>query len=282
MPVKVVTDSTSDIPADMAEGLGITVVPLNVNFGTETFKDNVTLSADEFYTRLTGGGTLPTTSQPSPGDFVEVYDRLGAEADGIVSVHLSARESGTYNSAVQARAETRAECPIEIVDSEQFSMGLGMIAMTAARAANEGAGVEEVAAAAIEAKTRSECVCMFETLDYLVKGGRVGRAQGLVGSLLNIKPMIIIRGGRVDKLAKVRTFAKSVARLKETARDFAPLESLAVLYSTTPEAAQALAGDLSDLLPPGAEPYIARFGPVIGTYTGPGALGIGILRARGE
>ena len=281
MPVKVVTDSTSDIPADLAASLGITVVPLNVNFGTETFKDSVTLSADEFYARLTGGSTLPTTSQPSPGDFAEIYDRLGEDADGIVSVHLSSRESGTDNSAMQAKAETKAECPIEIIDSEQFSMGLGMIAMSAARAARAGAGLEEVVAAATEAKTRSECVCMFETLDYRVKGGRVGKAQGLVGSLLNIKPMIIIREGRVHQLAKVRTFAKSVARLKETARGFAPLESLAVLHSTTPDAAQALADDLSDLLPSGTEPYIARFGPVIGTYTGPGALGVGILRARG-
>ena len=281
MAVKVVTDSTSDIPADLATGLGLTVVPLNVNFGTETFKDGVTMSADEFYERLTSGSTLPTTSQPSPGDFVEVYDRLGEGADGIVSVHLSARESGTYNSAVQAKAETKAECPIEVVDSEQFSMGLGMIAMSAARAASDGAGVEEVVAAANEAKTRSEVVCMFETLDYLVKGGRVGKAQGMVGSLLNIKPMIIIRDGQVHQLAKVRTFRKSVARLKETARGFAPLESLAVLHSTTPDAAQELADDLRDLLPSGAEPYIARFGPVIGTYTGPGALGFGILRARG-
>ena len=282
MSVKVVTDSTSDLPAAVAESLGITVVPLNVSFGTDSFKDSVTISADEFYQRLTEGPVLPTTSQPSPGEFVEVYDRLGKDAEGIVSVHISARESGTYNSAVQATGQSTAGCPIEVVDSEQFSMGLGMVAIEAARAANEGASLEDVAAAARDAKGRTQCISMFETLDYLVKGGRIGKAQGLVGSLLKIKPMIMIKEGQVHQLGKVRTFAKSVARLKEVARGFAPLESFAVLHSTTPDLARELAEDLRDLLPEGAEPYIARYGPVIGTYIGPGALGIGLLRAKSE
>ena len=281
MTVKIVTDSASDLPADLAESLGITVVPLNVNFGADSFKDGVTISADEFYDRLASGPSLPTTSQPSPGDFAEVYDRLGEDADGIVSVHISARESGTYNSAVQAKDQTTARCPIEVVDCEQFSMGVGMIAMKAAGVAGQGAGIDEVAATARTAIGRAEVFCVFETLEYLMKGGRIGKAQGMVGSLLKIKPMIIIREGRVDQLAKVRTFAKSVAKLQEVTRGFAPLESFSVLHSTTPEAARELGESLRDLLPEGTEPHVARFGSVIGTYTGPGALGIGLLRSEG-
>lgn len=281
MVVKVVTDSTSDLPADYAESLGVTIVPLNVAFGTESFKDSVTITADEFYERLTEGSVLPTTSQPSPGDFVEVYDRLGQDADGIVSIHLSSKESGTHNSAVQAKAITKATCPIDVVDSEQFSMGLGMIVIKAAEAANRGASVEEVAATARDAIGLSQCIASFDTLEYLERGGRIGKAKALVGSLLRLKPAIIIRDGQVHELGKTRTLVKSIAQLKETARSFAPVEALCVLHSTTPDTAKQIADDLSDLLPPGTEPFVARFGPVIGTYTGPGALGIGLIRKEG-
>ena len=278
MVVKVVTDSTSDLPADYAKSLEVTIVPLNVNFGTESFKDNVTITADDFYQRLTAGTVLPTTSQPSPGDFVEVYDRLGEDADGIVSIHLSSKESGTHNSAVQARGMTEATCPIEVVDSEQFSMGLGMIVIKAAEAAGRGASVEDVAAIARNAIGLSQCVASFDTLEYLERGGRIGKAKALVGSLLKLKPAIIIRDGQVHELGKTRTLVKSIAQLKETARSFAPVEALCVLHSTTPDVAAEIAADLSDLLPEGTESFLARFGPVIGTYTGPGALGIGLIQ----
>ena len=281
MAVKVVTDSTSDIPFELAKGLGITVVPLNVHFGTEMFKDGVDISADQFYERLINGPVLPTTSQPSPGDFMEAYDELGKDAEGIVSVHLSSKESGTYNSAVQAKELTGAKCPIEVVDSQQFSMGLGMVAISAARAADQGAGLPEVVEVARRAIGRSQCIAMFDTLEYLQKGGRIGKAQALLGSILKIKPLIIIKEGQVHELGKARTSAKAIARLQETAKEFAPLESICVLYSTTPALAREIAQNLSGLLPEGKEPFVARYGPVIGTYTGPGALGIGLFRAEG-
>ena len=281
MVVKIVTDSTSDLPADYAKALDVTIVPLNVSFGTETFKDNVTITADDFYQRLTTATVLPTTSQPSPGDFVEVYDRLGEDAEGIVSIHLSSKESGTHNSAVQAQGMTKATCPIDVVDSEQFSMGLGMIVIKAAEAAARGASVEEVAAIARNAISLSQCVASFDTLEYLERGGRIGKAKALVGSLLKLKPAIIIRDGQVHELGKSRTLVKSIAQLKNTARSFAPVEALCVLYSTTPDVAAEIAADLNDLLPEGTEPFVARFGPVLGTYTGPGALGIGLIRKEG-
>ena len=280
MTVKIVTDSTSDIPHDLAQSLGITLVPLNVTFLTETFKDGVDITADQFYDRLVNGGVTPTTSQPSPGDFLQVFDELAGDADAILSVHLSAKESGTYNSAVQAKDQSDVQCPIEVLDTGQFSMGLGMIVIAAARAANDGAGLEEVVAVARSAMARSQCFALFDTLDYLQRGGRIGKAQALVGSILKIKPMIIIQDGRVHELAKPRTFSKGIARLQEVARGFAPVESVCVLHSTTPDIAGELAENLGDLLPEGSAPFVARFGPVLGTYTGPGAVGIGLLRAK--
>ena len=279
MAVKVVTDSTSDFTEEAARSLGVTVVAQNVHFGTETFKDNVTITPDVFYSKLSSGGELPKTSQASPGEFEEVYDRLGADADGIVSIHVSAKTSGTYNSALQAAETTSASCPVAVIDSTQASMGLGLIVAAAAQAANGGASHDEVEAAARDAVSRAECLCLFETLEYLVKGGRVGKAQALIGSVLKIKPMIIFRDGEVSPLGKARTFRKGLDKMKQTARDFAPIEALAVMHSTTPEMAEAVAGDLADLLPDGAEPYVMRFGPALGVYTGPGAVGIALLRA---
>ena len=279
MAVRVVTDSTSDLPADLAQSLDITVVPLEVRFGTEQFKDGVDLHADEFYERLINGPVLPTTSQPSVGDFVDVYERLGRGADGIVSVHISSKLSGTFNSAVQARAQANVCCSIEVVDTLQVSMGVGMVAMVAASVAKQDADLEQVTKAASEAADRCECIALFDTLEYLEKGGRIGKVGALLGSLLRIKPMIIIRDGVVHELAKERSRRRGIARLQRVARDFAPMAELAVMYSTTPDEADALAEGLTELLPEGKSPIIVRFGPVLGTHAGPGVLGIQMLRA---
>ena len=279
MAIKVVTDSTSDLPPELAKELDITVVPLNVMFGTETYKDNVDITADEFYERLQTGGVLPKTSQPSPGDFAQVYDEVGKDADGILSAHISAKLSGTYNSAVQAVGETEAACPIEVVDTAQVSMALGLVAVTAARAARDGATLEQARDAAVEAAGRARCFAAFDTLEYLEKGGRIGKASAMVGSMLKLKPMIVIRDGEVQPLAKPRTTAKAVARLQQVVRDLGSAEALCVMYSTTPDVARKVADDLADVLPEGAEPMITRFGPVIGTYAGPGAVGVGVVEA---
>ena len=280
MTVRVVTDSTSDIPAEMAASLGITVVPCNIHFGTELFQDGVDLSKEEFYERLIGGPVHPTTSQPSPGAFVDVFDSLGGDADGIVSIHVSAKLSGTCNSAVQAKSMTSAECPIEVVDSRQASMGLGVIAVAAAEVANSGAGMEEVLAEARSTVERAELIFLLGTLEYLQKGGRIGKARAMLGTVLKIKPMIILRDGVVDQLGRVRSAAKGADKLLEVARGFAPLESASALHTTGPEAANRIADSLKELLPEGKEPIVARAGTTIGVYAGPGALGIAVLRAK--
>ncbi len=279
MTVRIVTDSTSDLPQDIVQRLGITVVPLNVHFGTDSFKDGVDISADEFYDRLLNGPILPTTSQPSIGEFAQTYEEVAGDADGILSIHISSKVSGTYNSAVQASSEARVSCPVEVVDTQQMSMGLGMTVMAAAAAVQKGCGLEEATAVVKRASELAECIALFETLEYLQKGGRVGKAGALIGSLLRIRPMIIIRDGEVHELAKERSRPRGMARLQRTAREFAPVDELAVIHSTTPEDARAVADNLRDLLPDSNEPIIARFGPVVGTYAGPGALGLGLLRS---
>ena len=280
MAVRIVTDSTADLPGDVVEELGITVVAQNVHFGTDTYKDNVTITPDDFYAKLAASKELPKTSQASPGDFKEVYDSVGDGADGIVSIHVAAKLSGTYNSAVQAAELTTATCPIEVVDTTQASMGEGLVVIAAAQAAQAGAGVEEVAEVARGAAGRSYCLALLETLEYLQKGGRIGKAQAMLGSILQIKPMIIVRDGEVHELGKARTFPKGLAKLRETAMGMGPADALAVIHNTTPDAARAFADSMTGILPEGASPYICRFGPALGVHTGPGAIGVALVQSQ--
>ena len=279
MVVRIVTDSTSDISADTARGMGISVIPQNVHFGTRSFEDNVSITPDEFYRMLAASPELPRTSQASPGRFKQVYDELGRDADGIVSIHISSKLSGTCNSANQGASAATSDCPIEVIDSGQASMGLGSVVMAAAELANQGASQSQVIDAAAGTARRAQCLCLFETLEYLQKGGRIGKAQALVGSMLKIKPMIIVRDGEVHPLGKARTFPRALARMKEQVRKFAPVDSLAVMHSTTPHVAREVADDLRDMLPRGSEPYIARFSPALGVYAGPGAIGIALIQS---
>ena len=280
MTVKIVTDSTSGIDRGVAEALGITIVPQSVHFGTRAFEDGVTIAPDEFYEMLSDSAEMPTTSQASPGRFRDAYDELGQSADGIVSIHVSSKISGTWNSAVQGASESSSGCPIEVIDSLQASMGLGLVVLDAAAAARQGADQQQVVSRARRAARRAKCMCLLETLKYLQKGGRIGMAQALMGSALKIKPMIIVRDGEVHPLGRARTFSRALSNLKDAARAFAPIESLAVSYSTTPDVAREVANDLKDVLPEGTEPYIARLGPALGVYAGPGAIEVSLIQAE--
>lgn len=280
MAIKVVTDSTSDLPADVAESLGIEVVPLNVHFGSDVYKDRVNLMPDAFYDKLINGDVLPTTSQPSVGEFIDVYERLGSDADGIVSVHISEKLSGTMNSARLASQQANADCPIEVVDTFQVSMGVGICAMEAAEVANSGGNMNQVILAARNAVTRSQCFFMLETLEFLQKGGRIGKAQALIGNLLKIRPMLILQEGEVHPLGRERTRRKGIAKLVDTVEELAPISGLAVMYSTGPDEAQTLAQNVSKFMIEGREPMMLQIGPVIGTYAGPDTLGIALISAK--
>ena len=273
MPVRVVTDSTADLPAEVTRQWGITVVPLTVHFGQETYRNGVDITPDEFYRRLAAAPKLPTTAQPPVGAFVETYKALALGTEGILSIHISAKLSGTYNSALGAKEEVKGLCPIEVVDSLQGSLGLGLVALAAARAAQAGKPLGEVAAEARRASGQT-----LDTLEYLAKGGRIGKAQAFLGSLLNIKPIVGLEEGETHPFERVRSRRRALERLAQMARDLAPLQEAWVVHATTPDDARDLAERIKTLVPTGEVP-IGRLGPVVGTYLGPGALGLALRRA---
>jgi len=275
--IKIVIDSTADMPSALVQEYGITVVPLNVHFGTEVFRDSIEISADEFYKRLASSPKLPTTSQPTVGDFLEVYQELSNTTDEIVSIHVSDKLSGTLNSANQAKGQYTGNARIEVVDSEHVSMGLGMVAIAASKAAQGGATIEDVVKEAKQTISKVQFVGLVDTLEYLEKGGRIGKAQALVGSILRLKPLLTVKNGEVHPLEKIRTRSKGIDRLCDIVKEHAPLESLAVVYTTTPDDAAQLADRLRPLVPSGDIP-ISQVGPVVGTHAGPGVLGISLTQ----
>ncbi len=278
MTVRVLTDSSADLPPDLAREMGIGIVPTNINFGQEVFQDGVDIGLDEFFDRLFNGPDFPSTSAPSIGVFTQAFESAADGADGVVSVNVSSRVSVTVDSARQAADRANASCPIEVVDGLQASMGTGFIALAAARAARDGASASEVAAVANGVAERTQCFALLDTLEYLMKGGRIGRAQGMIGSMLRIKPLIIVEGGVVDTLAKERTRRKGLSRLQRTAESFAPISEAAVMYSTSADEAERVAESIRPLMAGDAEPMVCRFGPTLGVYVGPGAIGIALVR----
>ncbi len=281
MTVKVVTDSTADLPEAIVQSLGITVVPLSVNFGKDTFLDGVDLKADEFYHKLAGSKSLPTTSQPAPAAFAEVYNALSQQTDEIISIHISPKLSGTLNSALLARQAMNVDCRIRIIDSLQASMGLGLIVIKAAEAARDGATLEEVFSVTQEIIPRTHFFGMVDTLEYLHKGGRIGRAQALMGTLLSIKPLIGTGEGEVQPKGKARTQKKALARLFEMVQEFSGIEEMTILHSTIPAEAAAFTERLSAVFDK-EKIYQSRIGPVIGTYLGPGAIAIGVIAKNSQ
>ena len=278
MAVKIITDSLSDITNDMAEGLGVTVVPVYVRFGEEVYRDRVEMTTDEFYYRLTHGNVWPTTTQPTPNDFTTVYNRLAEETDEILVVTLSSKLSGTYESAVHAKRLMEKECRIEVMDSMTVVMGLGVIVIAAAKSAQAGASLDEVADVVRRAMPRSHAIMSFDTLKYLAKGGRIGKAQGLLGSLLSVKPILTMRDGEVAPLTRVRSRAAGMDYLYDFVAGFSNIEELAVEHATTPDDAEKLVERLSSLFPK-ERIYQSTVSPVIGTYVGPHVLSVSVLEA---
>jgi len=281
MAVKVVTDSLSDITSDIAQGLGITVVPLTVSFGRESFLDRITLTTDEFYYRLAHDANWPITTQPPPGDFINVYNKLAQETDEVLVITLSTKLSGTYQSALQAKSMMEKECRIEVIDSETVVMGLGLIVIAAAKAAQAGANLDEVADLVRRAMLKSHAVMLFDTLKYLAKGGRIGKAQGLLGSLLSVKPILTIRDGEVSPLTRVRSRAAGIDYLYNFIAGFSNIEELAVEHATTLDDADRLVERLSSLFPK-ERIYRSTVSPVVGTYAGPGVLSVSVLEAESK
>jgi DegV family protein with EDD domain len=271
---KVVTDSTSDLPAEVVRELGITVVPALIQFGDKVYRDGIDLSTDEFYRRLQSSSVMPKTSAPSPGTFKEVYSRLAQEADAIVSIYVSAKMSATYDAA--RIGSTDLKCPISIVDSQTASMACGLLVIVAARAAREGASLSEIEALVQATVTRTVTYGVFSTLEYLYKGGRIGRAQAFLGSMLKLNPILAIRAGEILPIARIRTRPKAIERLCEILRTSGIPQEMSVMSTTEPDEAETLAQRLSPIFPP-ERMYRASIGPAIGTYVGPGAVGVSVI-----
>jgi DegV family protein with EDD domain len=269
--IRIVTDSSSDLPAEIAASLGIDVVPLTIRFGDEEFVDRVELSAADFWTRLVTSPELPETAAPSAGAFEDAFRSASdGGADGVVAVTLSSQLSGTYQSAVIAA--DRLDFPVRVIDSATVGVGLGLIGMAAAVAGADTADVDAVARAALDSGRRTGVLAALDTLEYLKRGGRIGAAQAFLGSLLEVKPLITIEEGVVGAAGRVRTRSKALSALEETVRDLAPrLEALAIFHG----GAADLDSVVDRLATAGAiEPIVTVLGAVVGTHTGPGVIGV--------
>lgn len=278
---RIVVDSTADL-GDLAREWGVTVAPLTVTFGDESFADGVDITPHTFFAKLAAIPTLPTTSQPTPGALDAIYRGLLSEGtSGIVSIHVSAKLSGTYSTAAQVAqmlSESGVTTPIELVDSEQASLGMQFGIQAAVEAARAGQDAATVAERAREVFARSTVFLVADDLGYLRRGGRIGAAQRVAGALLSVKPIITLRDGVVVALENPRTRRRAYERLAEHVQEMAPVEAVIVGQSTQEygdelEAAvrQVYSGPIRRMWP----------GAVVGTHVGPGAAGLAVLKARG-
>ncbi|MBB6675518.1 DegV family protein [Cohnella nanjingensis] len=280
--IVLVTDSTADIPSEIRERLGIEMVPLQVLFGEESYLDNVTLSPAQFFEKLKGFGGMPKTSQPSPNDFLAVFQRLIAERKTVISVHLSSAFSGTYQSALIAQSMLEGEGDVTVIDSKSASYGYGMLVVKSAELAKQGASKAEIVAEIARLRREMRLYFLVDTLEYLQRGGRIGKAAALFGTLLNIKPILTIGGdGVIYPVDKVRGQKRAFARIIELIEaDFGagPIDLIAV---DTPGDTQA-ADELIEVLKGkfGVRQFHrSEIGSVVGAHTGPGTVGIFVLPA---
>jgi len=279
MTVRIVTDSSADLPAELAQELGITVVPLYVRFGEEVYREQVDISLDEFYQKLEHGPIHPVTIQPSPQDFVTAYQKLSQEADGIVSIHISGKLSGTCNSALQGKKLLEKDFPIEVVDSQIITVGLGLIDIAAAKMAKAGESLASVVEEVKQMIPNVRLLGLLDTLKYLALGGRIGKAKHLLGSILNVKPVITLKEGEVVPAGQARSRSKGIERLFSFAESASNIEDLAIAYNTTPDEAQALAERLGSVFTKEAV-RVVRLGTTLGVHMGPGGLVVGFREKK--
>lgn len=278
MGVRVVTDSACDLPQALVDKLGIVIVPLTIRFGDEGLIDREELSTDDFWRRLQASDVLPETSAPSAGAFEATFRDLAADgADGIVCINISSKLSATMQAAQVASKAAEPSCPVSVVDSLSVSMGLGALVIAAAEQAASGATLDAILDEVASRRDRVKIFAALDTLEYVKKGGRIGGARAMLGSMLSIKPIVEIRDGVVEEAGKVRTRSKALRLLVDKVKEY-PLESLAVV--------QGLASDLDELLDmldpifPRDQIVVSEIGPVVGTHAGPGVIGVAFQTAR--
>ena len=278
MVVKIVTDSTADLPAGVASELGITEVPLYVKFGDAVYRDRVDITSDEFFSRLESDPLMPTTLPPTPQDFAEVYRAVSKDADAIVSIHISSKMSETCASAIKGKELSNVNCPIEIIDSLWVSAALGMLVMDAARSALAGVKYESIVKTVIDTIPRIDYLGMFDDLGYLSRGGRIGKAKAFLGTVLGMKLLLTIAHGEFIPVDKVYSRNKAFEMIYNFVKTAGKLQEIAVVHSTLPDDAQALADRLKSILP-GERINIIRHEPGIGVHVGPGTVGA-VVRSK--
>jgi DegV family protein with EDD domain len=276
MTIKIVTDSTAYLPEAMVRQHDIRVVPLCVHFGDKVFKEGVELSIEGFYTRLREAPELPSTSQPSAGEFHEVFKELADQGYQILVMTISSKLSGTWNSAMAAK-EMLPEADITVFDSLSTSIGLHLMIEAALEAIENGAGLEELLTLVEGIRDKIHVLFVVDTLEYLAKGGRIGNAKAFLGTLLKVKPILVLKDGAIEPLEQVRSKRKAETRLLDLIEECldggAPQARVGVTHALVPQEAQAVSQELVDRL--GCqEPVMAEVGPVIGTHTGPGVVGV--------
>jgi DegV family protein with EDD domain len=277
--IKIITDSSAHLPPDQRQKHDITVVPLKAIFGRQTYRDDIDLTNQQFYEMLPTAKEHPTTSQPSAGEFIEAYRPLLEAGREIVSLHLPSKLSGTYASACAAKVELenqfRQAVPLTIVDTPWVSLALGMLCIAAAQAAEAGKSRDEVVAIVNALIPKLNLIFVLDTLEYLKRGGRIGGARAMLGTLLNVKPLLQLEGGQVEPLEQPRSRAKALRRLLEIVEqrvDGKPLH-VGVLHAVVPEDAAALEEELRARFEI-KELYTSEIGPVIGVHTGPDTVGL--------
>jgi DegV family protein with EDD domain len=279
MTVRIVTDSLGDVPSGAVEELGITVIPIYVRFGTDAYRDGVDLTTEQFYDKLMHGKTLPSTTVPPLGDFVKVYDKLAEETDEILVITISHKLSASYETALHAVELMKRKCRVEVIDSLWVVMGQGLIVIATAKAAKAGADLDEVADITRNNIPRVDLRMAFDTLEYLKRGGRIGKAQAFLGSMLKVNPILGIRDGEVVPFARERSRAKAIDYLYDFATSFSHIEEMAVEDATTPDEAEMLVERLSAKFPK-ERIYRSRVSPVIGAHVGPHVLAVSVLGDR--
>lgn len=276
--VRIVTDSTSDIPRELAHEHGIRIVPAIVNFGLESFREGVDISTGEFFARLVASPTLPTTSQPSVGEFMRAYAEAAESGEPVLAIHLGSTFSGLFSTAHLA-SESMPERTVTLYDSGSLSMGLGLMVLEAARAARKGARLEQLIHLLDSLKPRTRVIAVLDTLEYLRRGGRLTRISAALGRILSIRPVIQVFDNRLEQLARTRHRDNSLRRLLEIAQLHAPFDHLVVLHAAAAEVADWVATRLAHLNF-GVKPAIIEAGSVIGTHAGPGAVGFACIAKR--
>lgn len=269
--IRIVTDGSCDLSDEILKELNIIMVPLSVRFGDEIFKERVTMTAEQFFTKLVTSPVHPATIQPSPSDFIEAYRQAAQGADGIVSIHISSKLSGTLNSAREAVTSMNLTCPIELFDSQTVSIDLGNVVIAAAEAAKQGKNMQEVLMVAREASENVHPLCVLDTLKFLEKGGRIGKAQAFIGTVLNIKPIITMKDGIVVPYGRARSFAKGLDQIINFIEGYSDIQDILVAWTTGENEARSLAERIAAIYK--LKPVrVMRVGTTLGVHVGPGAI----------